>query len=174
MKFSNTLIIALFAILFSGCSDNKQDNAVNQPPIYTPPTTSPPPINTTTAGVVHHYICPKNCVGSGGPQAGSCPVCNSQYVHNAAYHNQPGVANTTTIPPGTNPMFQQGKAPQTTTTIPPPTTTTVPPPTASPAQNAAGVYHYTCSNGCAGGSGTTGNCASCGAALAHNAAYHNN
>lgn len=43
----------------------------------------------------------------------------------------------------------------------------------TPATNAAGQYHYTCSNGCAGGSGTQGNCSVCGNALVHNAAYHN-
>ena len=41
------------------------------------------------------------------------------------------------------------------------------------ATNAAGVYHYICSNGCAGGSGSQGSCATCGSALVHNQAYHN-
>ncbi len=42
-----------------------------------------------------------------------------------------------------------------------------------PPQNAKGVWHYTCSAGCAGGAGSAGTCASCGGALAHNAEYHN-
>lgn len=42
----------------------------------------------------------------------------------------------------------------------------------SPAMNAAGVYHYTCTNGCAGGAGSAGICPSCGGQLAHNQAYH--
>lgn len=46
------------------------------------------------------------------------------------------------------------------------------PAVAEPSQNAAGVWHYTCGNGCTGGSGTAGNCNSCGTALAHNQAYH--
>ncbi len=46
-----------------------------------------------------------------------------------------------------------------------------PPPT-SPPQNAKGVWHYTCPKGCPGGSGSAGNCAKCGTALVHNAAYH--
>lgn len=46
------------------------------------------------------------------------------------------------------------------------------PQTAEPAQNAKGVWHYTCPKGCEGGAGAQGNCAKCGTALAHNAAYH--
>ncbi|NNF83013.1 MAG: hypothetical protein HKM99_09750 [Flavobacteriaceae bacterium] len=42
------------------------------------------------------------------------------------------------------------------------------------AQNTAGVFHYTCSNGCAGGSASAGACANCGNTLAHNQAYHSN
>jgi hypothetical protein len=45
-------------------------------------------------------------------------------------------------------------------------------PQQSSAVNAAGVYHYTCPNGCAGGAGTAGACATCGSTLAHNQAYH--
>ena len=41
-----------------------------------------------------------------------------------------------------------------------------------PAQNAAGLWHYTCSKGCAGGAGAAGNCSVCGNPLTHNAAYH--
>ena len=43
---------------------------------------------------------------------------------------------------------------------------------AEPAQNAAGVWHYTCANGCAGGAGSAEGCATCGNVLVHNAAYH--
>ena len=46
------------------------------------------------------------------------------------------------------------------------------PATAEPAQNAAGVWHYTCAKGCKGGAGGAGNCGTCGGALAHNTAYH--
>ena len=110
------------------------------------------PMNTpTVSGSVAHYICPNNCEGSGGPAQGNCPVCGTAYLHNQAYHNQ----STPTT---------------TTTTVTPPTP---PPADASPAQNAAGVYHYVCSNGCAGGAGAAGNCATCGSALTHNSAYHN-
>lgn len=105
----------------------------------------------STAGGVQHYICPNNCQGSGGPSAGTCPVCGSEYQHNQAYHNQPA-ANSF------NPTGQ---------TVP--TTSTTP----EPAQNAAGVWHYTCPSGCSGGAGSAGKCSSCGADLAHNTAYHN-
>lgn len=46
------------------------------------------------------------------------------------------------------------------------------PQTAEPAQNAKGVWHFTCPKGCEGGAGTQGNCAKCGSPLTHNAAYH--
>ena len=126
-------------------------------------------IQGAPAGVANlpHYYCANNCEGSGGDAQANCPTCGTAYTHNAAFHNQ--------VP---NP---QAQAQQITTTptlgadgalstqITPPTTT--PPP--SPAQNAKGVYHYTCSAGCAGGAAGAGNCSSCGGALAHNAEYHN-
>ena len=58
--------------------------------------------------------------------------------------------------------------------VDPATTQTPPPPkTPEPPQNAEGVWHYTCPSGCAGGGGVAGPCATCGATLAHNTAYHN-
>jgi len=66
------------------------------------------------------------------------------------------------------PILPEGYTPSATTTPATPTAT----PTAEPAQNAAGVWHYTCPSGCAGGGGAAGPCGSCGATLAHNAAYH--
>ena len=56
--------------------------------------------------------------------------------------------------------------------VPVNTPSATPPATAEPAQNAAGVWHYTCAKGCAGGAGATGPCATCGNTLAHNKAYH--
>lgn len=105
------------------------------------------PINDglLAGGSTQHYICPNSCEGSGGAMDGNCPVCGTAYVHNQAYHNQ-----TATNPAQTTPPTQS-----------------------TPATNAAGQYHYTCSNGCAGGSGTQGNCSVCGNALVHNTAYHN-
>lgn len=54
-----------------------------------------------------------------------------------------------------------------------PLAATPPPPTTKePAQNAAGVWHYTCPKGCAGGGGAPTACAKCGTTLTHNQAYH--
>ena len=46
--------------------------------------------------------------------------------------------------------------------------------TLEPPQNASGIWHYTCIKRCAGGSGTAGNCNTCGNTLVHNSAYHAN
>jgi hypothetical protein len=43
-----------------------------------------------------------------------------------------------------------------------------------PSKNVGFVYHYTCSKGCAGGSGSAANCSNCGSLLVHNQAFHNN
>lgn len=77
---------------------------------------------------------------------------------------------TDTTTPAADPNVGAAPATQGTsgsTTITPPATGT-----AEPAQNAAGVWHFTCSKGCPGGAGTQGNCAKCGNPLTHNAAYH--
>jgi len=108
-----------------------------------------PGATAPAAGNVAHYICPNNCAGSGGESQANCPVCGTAYVHNQAFH------------------AQQPQA------APAPSPTTLPTPTAEPAQNAAGVWHYTCAKGCAGGSGSAGVCATCGGELAHNSSYHN-
>jgi len=47
-------------------------------------------------------------------------------------------------------------------------------PPAEPAQNADGVWHFTCSNNCGGGAGAGGACPDCGAPLEHNKGYHAN
>ena len=102
-----------------------------------------------------HYKCPNNCAGGHGPAAGSCPVCGTALAHNTAYHSANPAPATPTAPTLTPP----GGVTTTTTTA---------------AQNAAGVYHYTCANGCAGGAGEGVACATCGATLVHNTAYHGN
>lgn len=125
--------------------------------------TAPTMAASAPAGSVQHYICPKGCAGSGGGAAGTCPVCGSEYLHNQAYHNQ-----TQTQAPAGDQSIQKVTFPGSTTTSPAPTT----PPTPEPAQNAAGIWHYTCAKGCTGGAGSPGTCATCGGALAHNTAYH--
>ena len=159
MKFTSIFFVAIFATLFFACSNNEK-KADNPPPVVTPvqPNTTPTPANTTTpvAGAVKHYTCPNNCANSGGDAAGTCPVCGTAYVHNAAYHNQTNNANS---------PFDNQQSP----VVQPPQQQQQP----APAQNAAGVYHYTCANGCAGGSGSAGTCSACGGNLVHNPAYHN-
>ncbi|WP_235298287.1 heavy metal-binding domain-containing protein [Portibacter marinus] len=103
---------------------------------------------STSASALHYY-CPAHPT-KGGDAQGSCPDCGQALVHNAAFHN--AGAGVTTTPSGA---------------VTPPT------PSTEPAVNAAGVYHYTCSNGCPGGAGSQANCATCGNPLVHNAAYHN-
>lgn len=99
-----------------------------------------------------------------------CPICWElsnlciALVHNQEWHNQPQNQNPT---PPTSPLTTTTG---TTTAGTPPITAT--PNTPEPAQNAAGVWHYTCSNGCAGGGGSAIACATCGQTLVHNAAYH--
>ena len=112
----------------------------------TPPPAEPP----QNAAGVWHYTCPSGCEGGGGA-AGPCPKCGSTLAHNSAYHGTPGAA--TTPPAGSNAL------PLSTPPVEPP-------------QNAAGVWHFTCANGCAGGGGAVGPCMKCGGTLAHNQAYH--
>ncbi len=116
-----------------------------------------------------HYYCPNSCEGSGGDAQGNCPTCGTAYVHNAAFHNQTPSPSPTTIT--SQPILGGDEANTLTTPITP---TTTPSPSPSPAQNANGVYHYTCPAGCAGGAAGAGNCSNCGGALAHNQEYHNN
>ncbi|RMF20799.1 MAG: hypothetical protein D6765_16450 [Bacteroidetes bacterium] len=148
---------AALGIWACGSQDNevrdkaRQEVEANTPappannPAATPATPAAPAASAT--GVVHHYICPNNCEGSGGDSQGVCPVCGTAYVHNQAFHNQQQPA--TQINP------------------------TQTPPTPSAEKNAAGEWHYVCSANCGGGAGAQGSCPLCGAPLTHNAAYHN-
>lgn len=106
-----------------------------------------------------HYICSNKCENSGGDVAGNCPVCNTPYTHNAAYHKDDLLKS--------GPLKVESNATQ--PNVVNPKTTNQP----SPAKNASGVYHYTCKNGCPGGAGSTANCTTCGETLIHNPAYHN-
>lgn len=169
------LLVLGFAAVLISCSDkpNRPSPVLNQSQIdaanaraaaeanngaAATPAAEPP---QNTAGV-WHYTCPNGHTGGAG-SAAPCAVCGTTLVHNTAYHNTSAPAtpvgatttagNATTIPP---------------TTITPPVNQTPEPP-----QNAAGVWHYTCANGCAGGAGSATACAVCGSTLAHNTAYHN-
>jgi hypothetical protein len=138
----------------SGASVSGMENSAPTvtPVIPTDPAPATAPATASTGGL-QHYVCPKGCKGGGGAAQGNCPVCGTAMTHNQAFHAQ-DPKNTTTPSPTQMPT-------------PPPATTP------EPAQNAAGVWHYTCGKGCAGGAGSAGNCAKCGGSLAHNAAYHN-
>lgn len=104
---------------------------------------------------VKHYICDNNCENSGGDIAGNCPTCNTPYTHNQAWHDKDFLKSG----PLNVPKDESIRTDPTT-------------PTQSPARNAKGVYHYTCSNGCAGGGASASECRVCGNTLVHNTAYH--
>lgn len=157
-------LVLCLALAFTACQSDDSSNAATTPaPTTVPNTVVTPPAATTPAPPTApvsgfageaepHYKCPNNCAGGHGPGQGSCPVCGTAMVHNAAYHNS---GSSTTI----NPTIQQPNIGGNTT---------------SSAQNAAGVFHYTCSNGCAGGAGSAVACSTCGNTLVHNPAYHGN
>lgn len=165
MKYIKILAILLFSsvISFYACNDKSADakqkareslGVIESP---TAPNTATPNVeipNPTTpepaqnAEGVWHYTCSKGCAGGAGAK-GNCATCGGPLAHNTAYHSTTNSTSTT-----------------------PPITPPITPPTAEPAQNAAGVWHYTCKNGCAGGAGAAGTCSTCGGTLAHNQAYH--
>ena len=177
MKFiSFVTVAALCAItFFSACKndgDAARDAAVEslqaQQPAGDASTTAPvtnadpaapaKPEPAQNATGVWHYTCPKGCAGGAGTAA-ACAKCGTTLVHNTAYHPPAPTATpaptigATTLPEGITPTPNPTKTPE-------------------PAQNAAGVWHYTCATGCAGGGGSAVACAKCGKTLAHNPAYH--
>ena len=150
-------------ISFYACNDKDADarkkeareslgvvNPPSAPNAATPNPATPEPAQNAEG--VWHYTCGNGCAGGAG-SVGNCATCGGTLAHNSAYH-----AKTNSTP--------------TTTQITPPLTPPITLPTTEPAQNAAGVWHYTCGKGCAGGGGAVGPCGTCGGALAHNAAYH--
>ncbi|PSR14667.1 MAG: hypothetical protein DA408_17340 [Bacteroidetes bacterium] len=143
--------VLLFALAFSitACKNEQAGDASTAPPA--PAATAPAGATST----VEHYTCPNGHLGYGSGTAGTCSQCSATLVHNQAFH-----ANDAA--PAPNPAIQTQD----------PTGTATPPPPAA-AQNAAGVWHYTCASGCAGGAGAATACATCGSTLAHNQAYHN-
>lgn len=171
MKFQSILFIAALAALFvspacqsdSDASKNAAtEGAGAMPDAAAPAATAPgqaePPQN---AAGVWHYTCPKGCEG-GGAAATPCAKCGTALAHNQAYHGQ---AAATDGNPGISANPAAGAPGQAPVTLP----NTAKP---EPPQNAAGVWHYTCADGCAGGAGAATPCAKCGKALVHNTAYH--
>ena len=168
-----SIVFLTLSVTFISCGESESDRirreAQETLPQTTPTTTTTPasipaPNTSTASNPEPHYKCPNNCEGGVGPGAGACPICGTDMAHNQAFHNQPGNTTTPSATPSTT-INPDGTTP---TTVPPPGTQA-----ASPAQNAKGVYHYTCPKGCAGGAAGAGKCASCGADLAHNQEYHN-
>ncbi len=178
MKFQTFLSIsALFAItIFMACKndsaaakDTPVENGGAQPapgmPDFSVSNVTDPAASVTPATIeppqnekgVWHYTCAKGCAGGAGA-AIPCAKCGTALTHNKDYH---GPAAPTTA---SNPTATPGQTPGAT-----------PAPSAKqpePPQNAAGVWHYTCAAGCAGGAGAAGNCAKCGGQLTHNKDYH--
>jgi hypothetical protein len=146
MKNFPLILLSLSIFLFFSCKENKPNTL--------------PKNDMSKTTVTKHYICSNKCENSGGDVAGNCPVCNTPYTHNQAFHNGEFLKN--------GPIKVQSNTPLPTSTTNNPTTTAI-----EPAQNANGVYHYTCKNACYGGAGTAINCNSCGELLVHNTAYHN-
>ncbi|WP_299007843.1 hypothetical protein [uncultured Tenacibaculum sp.] len=146
-------IFTLFVLLccFYSCKTEEKKAPVN--PLTVPfserPTPQLPNTNNSTVNVLGgaHYICPKKCEGgTSSIQGTACPVCKTPLAHNQGFHNtQNNNSNSPISIPAT-------------------------PPTSGP--NAAGQYHYTCSNGCTIGSDNSGQCKNCGGELVHNAAFH--
>jgi hypothetical protein len=140
-------------ISFYACNDNSdavKQEAKERLNVSTAPTqpNAPTPEPAQNADGVWHYTCSAGCAGGAG-SAVSCATCGGTLAHNQGYH-----ANANSTPNAVDAPI------------------TAPPPTAEPAQNAAGVWHYTCGNGCSGGAGAAGSCGTCGGVLAHNQAYH--
>lgn len=167
MKISYFLILAFFSAWITFSCNNKKDDAATEDTTVSPDATMPAQDPSATAAIAGgngmHFMCPKNCKGSGGDAKGTCPVCGSEYVHNAAYHNQSPTATGTPQQPI---ILDPNGNPTTGATTPPPATE---PP---PAKNAKGEWHFACSKSCGGGAGGQGVCPKCGSDLVHNQAYH--
>ena len=158
MKYPKIIAILLLTctVAFYGCKDESNTPVTDSP---AQESNDPPPIDfnntsTTTAQSganaqgVYHYTCTNGCAG-GAASAGNCANCGNALAHNQAYHANQNNTNTNTADP-----FNQSAT------------------AAATGQNAAGVWHYTCSNGCAGGAGSAEKCSSCGTTLVHNTLYH--
>jgi len=177
----SSFILILF--VFIGCGGDTNTSNTTDTTTATTSTTSSTTPNLPTAtnekgepalnaAGIWHYTCPSGCEG-GGATAIPCPKCGTTLAHNTAYHNN---GNTTTTTTSSNPISPVLTQPSTSALTSPavgnlPTNNPIQK-APEPAQNAAGVWHYTCPSGCAGGGGSATACATCGTTLAHNTAYH--
>lgn len=163
MKNFNLLALLIFVVMivFSSCNDEKKTVKIVNAQVETNDSLNDAKQNAivnfyknasgTATTSVFHYTCPKGCEG-GAASAENCSNCGTTLVHNAAFHNNKSNVDQ----PFSNSLNSTPAAAATTAT------------------NSSGVYHYICENGCIGGSASAGDCPTCGSALAHNAAYHNN
>lgn len=147
-----TLLIISSLISLTSCKEATKapEQEISQPTEVVAPNTPPsnPTQNIATpepaqnAMGVWHYTCAQGCTGGAGSPS-NCGTCGALLAHNAAYHGNPNNA------PLAAPQMAD-----------------------APSQNAAGIWHFSCGQGCAGGSGIAGNCTTCGNPLAHNNAFH--
>tara|TARA_R110000751_G_scaffold32626_2_gene81877 strand:+ start:220 stop:705 length:486 start_codon:yes stop_codon:yes gene_type:complete len=161
MKYFKTLAILFFtsALFFYSCNDKTKSTKEDTTPAVevsdTPKTPAVTPTSPTkepaqNASGVWHYTCRIGCPGGAG-SAVKCETCGNILAHNTTYHSN---TNSTS-----------NSAPFATPATPPAATP-------EPAQNAAGVWHYTCSKGHVGGAGSAVACGTCSTTLTHNTAYH--
>ncbi len=165
-------VLALFTVV--ACNNAPERPAAILDPNYVPPaepaapsTPAKAPEPAQNALGVWHYTCPNGHAGGGG-SATACTECGTTLVHNKEYHDGPASTVTPNAPISTSTVVPAGSE---GINVTPGAVPNLPKP-AEPAQNAAGVWHYTCSNGCSGGGGSAIACSSCGSTLAHNSAYH--
>lgn len=161
MKYFKILAVLVLTsmILLYSCNDtakkSKEENTTpeevkdtaTEAAKLTPPLKEP----AQNAAGVWHYTCRIGCPGGAGTAA-KCKTCSNILVHNTTYHDNATNATNGSNSPVINPSTTPAKP--------------------EPAQNTAGVWHYTCSKGCVGGSGSAGTCATCDGPLTHNTAYH--
>ena len=159
----------LFLLVLISCKNNPERpepildaNYEPAPAVSTTPPAQKTPEPPQNAQGVWHYTCPNGHDGGSG-SATPCSVCGTTLVHNQFYHAEPpGSDNVQII------NADEAATPTSITTTPP----AIPPKTPEPAQNAQGVWHYTCPNGHDGGSGSATPCSVCGTTLVHNQGYH--
>ncbi|WP_228851806.1 hypothetical protein [Aegicerativicinus sediminis] len=151
MKHFRKLAILFFSsvIFFYACKDNRQISEIKEAEESsvsdTPSDAATSNANSAEAVQTAGGVFHYICndgCAGGSASAGNCATCGKPLAHNQAYHSNTN--NTPTAAP-----FATGAN-----------------------NNTAGVFHYTCPKGCAGGSGSAGNCAICGTTLAHNQAFH--
>lgn len=184
MSITKIFSFLLILSVFIGCGGETNTSNTTDTTTTTTTSSTTPNLPTATnekgepalnAAGIWHYTCPSGCEG-GGATAIPCPKCGTTLAHNTAYHNNGNATPGATTP--SNPISPVLAPSASTSALSSPAignspiTTNPVPKAPEPAQNAAGVWHYTCPSGCDGGGGSAIACAKCGTTLAHNTAYH--